>query len=150
MNVTSGKEEQIWRSAAPFYELPAAVIDPAKSVLLVRRESQEQPPNYFLRDAAGQLTQVTDFPNPYGDTPLPKKQILRYKRADGVELSANLYLPPGYKASDGPLPTLKEAYPVEYKSRSAAGQITGSPYQFPRFSWAGPVFFVTQGYAVCR
>jgi len=81
-------------------------------------------------------------------TPLPKKQILRYKRADGLELSANLYLPPGYKPSDGPLPTLMEAYPVEYKSRSAAGQITGSPYQFPRFSWAGPVFFVTQGYAV--
>ena len=148
MNLTTGKEDQLWRSAAPFYEVPAAVIDPEKPVLLLRRESQEQPPNYFLRDAAGQLAQVTDFPNPYGDTPLPKKQILRYKRADGVELSANLYLPPGYKASDGPLPTLMEAYPLEYKSRAAAGQITGSPYQFPRFSWAGPVFFVTQGYAV--
>ncbi len=148
MNATTGKEEQIWRSAAPFYEVSEAVIDPAKSLLLLRRESQEQPPNYFLRDAAGQLTQVTQFPNPYGDTPLPKKQILRYKRADGLDLSANLYLPPGYKPSDGPLPTLVEAYPVEYKSRSAAGQITGSPYQFPRFSWAGPVFFVTQGYAV--
>jgi dipeptidyl aminopeptidase/acylaminoacyl peptidase len=148
MNASTGKEDQIWRSAAPWYELPTAIIDPSKSLLLVRRESQEQPPNYFLRDAAGQLNQVTDFPNPYGDTPLPKKQILRYKRADGLELSANLYLPPGYKPSDGPLPALLEAYPVEYKSRSAAGQITGSPYQFPRFSWAGPVFFVTQGYAV--
>ncbi len=148
MNATTGKEDQIWRSAAPFYELPTAVIDPAKSLLLLRRESQDQPPNFFLRDASGQLTRVTSFPNPYGDTPLPKKQILRYKRADGVELSANLYLPPGYKPSDGPLPTLMEAYPVEYKSRAAAGQITGSPYQFPRFSWAGPVFFVTQGYAV--
>jgi dipeptidyl aminopeptidase/acylaminoacyl peptidase len=148
MNASTGKQEQIWRSAAPYYELPEAIIDPSKSLLLVRRESQEQPPNYFLRDAAGQLTQVTDFPNPYGDTPLPKKQILRYKRADGLELTANLYLPPGYQPSDGPLPTLLEAYPVEYKSRSAAGQITGSPYQFPRFSWAGPVFFVTQGYAV--
>ena len=148
MNASTGKEDQIWRSEAPFYELPTAVIDPAKSLLLVRRESQEQPPNFFLRDGAGQLTQVTTFPNPYGDTPLPKKQILRYKRADGVELSANLYLPPGYKPSDGALPTLMEAYPVEYKSRSAAGQITGSPYQFPRFSWAGPVFFVTQGFAV--
>jgi dipeptidyl aminopeptidase/acylaminoacyl peptidase len=41
-----------------------------------------------------------------------------------------------------------EAYPLEYKSRSAAGQITGSPFQFPRFSPGGPVFFVTQGYAV--
>jgi dipeptidyl aminopeptidase/acylaminoacyl peptidase len=148
MNATSGKEEQVWRSTAPFYEVPVAVFDAAKSVLLIRRESQEKSPNYFLRDGAGNLTQVTEFPNPYDDTPLPKKQILRYKRADGVELSANLYLPPGYKAADGPLPTLMEAYPVEYKSRSAAGQIVGSPYQFPRFSWAGPVFFVTQGYAV--
>lgn len=148
MNTTTGKEEQVWRSAAPFYELPEAVFDPAKNVMLIRRESQEQQPNYFLRDSAGQLTRVTDFPNPYGNAPLPKKQILRYKRADGVDLSANLYLPPGYKPSDGPLPTLMEAYPVEYKSRSAAGQIRGSPYQFPRFSWAGPVFFVTQGYAV--
>jgi dipeptidyl aminopeptidase/acylaminoacyl peptidase len=148
MNTSTGKEEQLWRSAAPFYELPGTVIDGAKGVLLIRRESQEQAPNYFLRNARGELTQVTDFPNPYGDTPLPKKQILRYKRADGVELSANLYLPPGYKASDGPLPTLMEAYPVEYKSRAAAGQITGSPYQFPRFSPGGPVFFVTQGYAV--
>lgn len=148
MNTSTGKEEQIWRSAAPFYELPGTVIDGANGVLLIRRESQEQAPNYFLRNARGELTQVTDFPNPYGDTPLPKKQILRYKRADGVELSANLYLPPGYKASDGPLPMLMEAYPVEYKSRAAAGQITGSPYQFPRFSPGGPVFFVTQGYAV--
>jgi dipeptidyl aminopeptidase/acylaminoacyl peptidase len=148
MNATTGKEDQIWRSAAPFYEMPTAVIDPAKSLLLIRRESQEQPPNYFLRDSTGQFTQVTAFPNPYGDTALPKKQILRYKRADGVELSANLYLPPGYKSSDGPLPALMEAYPAEYKSRSAAGQITGSPYQFPRFSWGSPIFFVTQGYAV--
>lgn len=148
MDATSGKEEQVWRSTAPFYEIPAAVLDRAKNVVLFRRESQEQQPNYFVRDGAGQLTEVTSFPNPYGDAPLPKKQILRYKRADGVELSANLYLPPGYKPSDGPLPTLMEAYPVEYKSRAAAGQITGSPYQFPRFSPGGPVFFVTQGYAV--
>lgn len=148
MNASTGKEDEVWRSAAPYYEMPTAVLDAAKTELLIRRESQEQPPNYFLREAGGQLTQVTDFPNPYGNTPLPKKQILRYKRADGLELSANLYLPPGYQLSDGPLPTLLEAYPLEYRSRSAAGQITGSPYQFPRFSWAGPVFFVTQGYAV--
>ena len=148
MNATTGEEKELWRSAAPYYEVPAAVVDAAKNEVLVRRESQEQPPNYFLHAADGTWTQVTAFPNPYGNTPLPKKQILRYKRDDGVELSANLYLPPGYQPSDGPLPTLMEAYPVEYKSRSAAGQITGSPYQFPRFSPGGPVFFVTQGYAV--
>jgi dipeptidyl aminopeptidase/acylaminoacyl peptidase len=94
------------------------------------------------------LAQVTSFPSPYGNAPILKKQILKYKRKDGVELSANLYLPPGYKPSDGPLPTLMEAYPVEYKTKSAAGQMTGSPYQFPMLSWGSPVPFVTQGYAV--
>ena len=79
---------------------------------------------------------------------LPKKQLLKYKRADGVELSANLYLPPGYKPGDGPLPTLMEAYPTEYKTRSAAGQIRGSPYEFPFLYWGSPVPFATQGYAV--
>jgi dipeptidyl aminopeptidase/acylaminoacyl peptidase len=92
--------------------------------------------------------QVTRFPNPYGKTPLPKKQVLKYKRADGVELSANLYLPPGYKTGDGPLPTLMEAYPTEYKTKSAAGQISGSPYSFPFLSWGSPVPFAMLGYAV--
>jgi len=63
-------------------------------------------------------------------------------------LSANLYLPPGYKASDGPLPTLMEAYPTEYKTKAAAGQITGSPDEFVFLYWGSPVPFVTQGYAV--
>jgi dipeptidyl aminopeptidase/acylaminoacyl peptidase len=92
--------------------------------------------------------QVTSFPSPYGNAPIPKKQVLKYKRADGVELSANLYLPSGYKKEDGPLPTLMEAYPTEYKTRTAAGQMRGSPNEFPFLSWGSPVPFVTQGYAV--
>jgi dipeptidyl aminopeptidase/acylaminoacyl peptidase len=92
--------------------------------------------------------QVTQFSNPYGNAALPKKQVLKYKRADGVELSANLYLPPGYKTGDGPLPTLMEAYPTEYKTKAAAGQMRGSPYAFPFLSWGSPVPFTTQGYAV--
>lgn len=43
---------------------------------------------------------------------------LRYKRADGVDLTATLYLPPGYdQAKDGPLPCLLWAYPREFKSK---------------------------------
>jgi dipeptidyl aminopeptidase/acylaminoacyl peptidase len=121
--------------------------DPA--TLLVRRESPKQNPNFFLWKSSGAaLEQVTNFPNPYGSSPLPQKQVLKYKRADGLDLSANLYLPPGYKSSDGPLPTLVEAYPTEYKTKSAAGQITGSPFQFVFLYWGSPVPFVSQGYAV--
>lgn len=42
----------------------------------------------------------------------------RYKRDDGVDLTATLYLPPGYdKDRDGPLPCIFWAYPREYKSK---------------------------------
>jgi dipeptidyl aminopeptidase/acylaminoacyl peptidase len=41
-----------------------------------------------------------------------------------------------------------EAYPTEYKTRAAAAEVTGSPYQFVVLSWGSPVPFVTQGFAV--
>jgi dipeptidyl aminopeptidase/acylaminoacyl peptidase len=149
MNSRNGENKQLWRSEAPFYAWPVAILDPARPAVLINRQSQEQSPNFYIKDAADQsLKQVTFFPNRYGSIPLPKKQLLKYKRADGVDLTANLYLPSGYKPQDGPLPTLMEAYPTEYKTRSAAGQVNGSPYYFPVFGWWSPIFFVTQGYAV--
>lgn len=149
MGAANGESKRLWQSADKSYEFPAAVLDPMSPVVLIRRESPDLPPNYYLKNLAkDDFKQITFFPNPYGNAALPKKQVLKYKRADGVQLSANLYLPPGYKPKDGPLPTLLEAYPVEYKTKSAAGQIIGSPYQFPFLSWGSPIPFVTQGYAV--
>lgn len=149
MSLANGEMKRLWQSAPPFLERPMAVVDTAAPAILIERESPDANPNYYLKNIAkNSLEQVTRFPNPYGNSALPKKQVLKYKRADGVELSANLYLPPGYKTGDGPLPTLMEAYPTEYKTKAAAGQISGSPYAFPFLSWGSPVPFTTQGYAV--
>jgi dipeptidyl aminopeptidase/acylaminoacyl peptidase len=149
MSLANGETKRLWQSAAPFLESPSAVLDAAAPTILIRRESPDVSPNYYLKNLAkNTLVQVTQFSNPYGNAALPKKQVLKYKRADGVELSANLYLPPGYKTGDGPLPTLMEAYPTEYKTKAAAGQMRGSPYAFPFLSWGSPVPFTTQGYAV--
>jgi dipeptidyl aminopeptidase/acylaminoacyl peptidase len=149
MSATNGETKRLWQSADQFFEVPASILDSAAPTLLIRRESPELPPNYYRKSLANdEFKQVTFFPSPYGNAPLPKKQVLKYKRSDGVDLSANLYLPPGYKPEDGPLPTLMEAYPTEYKTKSAAGQISGSPFQFPFLWWGSPIPFVTQGYAV--
>jgi dipeptidyl aminopeptidase/acylaminoacyl peptidase len=151
MNIENGDTQRTWESAAPFFELPWNVVDAKKQTILVRRESPEKSPNFYLADADSKsFSQLTFFPSPYGDSAIPTKQVLHYKRPDGVELSANLYLPPGYKPQDGPLPTLMEAYPTEYKTKAAAGQVTGSPYEFAVLNWASPVPFVTQGYAVLQ
>ena len=130
-NAANGETRRLWQSVAPFYEIPWAVLDSATQTILIRRESQEKSPNFYLEQPGNNSPdQITFFPSPYGDAVVPKKQVLHYKRADGVDLSANLYLPIGYKQQDGPLPTLMEAYPTEYKTKTAAGQVTGSPSPF--------------------
>jgi dipeptidyl aminopeptidase/acylaminoacyl peptidase len=149
ISASDGGSKRVWQSAPPFFDVPYFVFAPDAPSVLIRRESPDQSPNYFVKNVATDtLDQITSFPNPYRSAPLPKKQVLKYKRADGVDLSANLYLPPGYRPGDGPLPTLMEAYPTEYKTKSAAGQISGSPYEFPSLSWGSPVPFATQGYAI--
>jgi dipeptidyl aminopeptidase/acylaminoacyl peptidase len=149
MSVANGETKRLWQSEAQFFEVPSYLLDAANPTILVRKESQELSPNYYIKSAGkDDLTQITFFPSPYGNAPLPTKRVLKYKRADGVDLSANLYLPIGYKVEDGPLPTLLEAYPTEYKTRAAAGQMRGSPNEFPFLYWGSPVPFVTQGYAV--
>ena len=91
---------------------------------------------------------VTAFATPKNPIAQATREVIRYKRKDGVELSASLYLPAGYKKSDGPLPLLMWAYPREFRSAEAAGQVSSSPYRYTRPSFSGPLPFLTQGYAV--
>ena len=149
-NLITKSSNRLWRSQAPYYEYPIAIIDEEKGSVLTRREAKEEVPNYFLRDLkSGQLTQVTHFENPYQSLMGVKKELIKYKREDGIELTGALYLPTGYdKEKDGPLPVLMWAYPREFKSADAAGQVKDSPYEFIRIGWWSPLFWVTQGYAV--
>jgi dipeptidyl aminopeptidase/acylaminoacyl peptidase len=150
---TGGSETILFRSSDPYFTDPIALL--ANDRLLVRRESVTDPPNYFAVSLnnptapnADDFRQLTKFPNPYAGIKLPTRQLIHYTRPDGVELTASLWLPAGYDKSQGPLPTLMEAYPTEYKSRATAAQVTGSPNRFPRISAFSPVPFTLTGYAV--
>ncbi len=148
-NIASGETKRLWRSEAPYYESPYGFLDESKGLLITSRQSVAEPPNYFIRALkSGKLTQLTSFPHPYPQFKDVHKEVVTYKRADGVQLSFDLYLPIGYKKEDGPLPTFLWAYPREYKSASAAGQMSGSPYTFVRISPLSALVMVTRGYAV--
>jgi dipeptidyl aminopeptidase/acylaminoacyl peptidase len=132
------------------------VIDPEKNIFLTSRESQTEVPNYYLLTVSnkkGKTTSnrvaITDFKNPYPQLEGVVKQKINYKREDGIDLTGDLYLPKAYnKEKDGPLPLVIWAYPREYKSAADAAQVRGSKYTFTRISYASPIFWVTQGYAV--
>jgi dipeptidyl aminopeptidase/acylaminoacyl peptidase len=149
-DIASGKTSRMWRSEAPYYEMFASVIDVSKGLIITNRQSVSEVPNYFIRNLkSGKLTQITKFENPYPQLADVHKELVKYKRNDGVDLSFTLYLPSGYnKEKDGPLPTLLWAYPREFNDASAAGQVSGSPFTFTRVSPASALVYVTQGYAV--
>ncbi|WP_249605321.1 prolyl oligopeptidase family serine peptidase [Chromobacterium sp. IRSSSOUMB001] len=142
---------RLWQSQAPWFEQPAALLDDAGQELLLSRESIDQPPNLYrltLGHAAEPLA-LTHMPHPTPQLKNVSKKQLRYQRADGVKLTATLYLPPGYEAKrNGPLPLLMWAYPTEFKTAAAASQVTESPYRFNRVSYWGPLAMLARGYAV--
>ncbi|MCP1727750.1 dipeptidyl aminopeptidase/acylaminoacyl peptidase [Natronospira proteinivora] len=146
----SKDSERLWRSESPWYESVVAMLDAETPVVLTRREQVDTPPNYYWRDlATDSLGQITDFEHPLPELKGVSRELITYEREDGLPLSAQMYLPADYDPEeDGPLPTLVWAYPREYRSADAAGQIQGSPYEFNRLSYWGPHFALTQGYAV--
>lgn len=150
-DVTNGKKNMLWRSAAPYYETVVDVIDPVNGVFLTSRESQTEPANFYIRNTKKRIAPVaiTDFKNPYEGLEGVAKQKISYKRADGINLTGDLYLPKGYDPKkDGPLPVIMWAYPREYKSADDAAQVRGSKYTFTRINYGSPIYWVTQGYAV--
>ncbi len=141
--------ERLFRSEANAYESVLAVLDPAGQRVLTRRESPAEPPNYFVRMLGGAAAAqaLTKFPDPAPQLRGIRKQLVKYQRPDGVQLSFTLYLPPGYKEGTR-LPTVVWAYPLEYNDPATAGQVAGSPQRFTTLLGASHLFFLLRGYAV--
>jgi dipeptidyl aminopeptidase/acylaminoacyl peptidase len=148
--LATGKTERLFRSEAPYFGGVVAMIDRDGKRVVTRRESVTEPPNYFLHDLQTKSSvALTKFADPAPQFAGVTKQLITYKRNDGVQLSATLYLPPNYdKTRDGPLPFFLWAYPQEFLSASAASQVTGSPHRFTRPGGSSHLFLLTQGYGV--
>ena len=150
-DLSSKTSQIIWRAQKGFYETVTAVLDANNLKLVTRKESQTEVPNYYIKNLKGNSPdqQITGFSNPYPSMVGVTKEKLKYKRADGVDLTGDLYLPKGYDhAKDGPLPVLIWAYPREYNNAADAAQVRGSKDRFTTISWGSPIFYVMRGYAV--
>jgi dipeptidyl aminopeptidase/acylaminoacyl peptidase len=152
MDLRTRERRMLWRCQAPWYEPVIDLVDPERMLVLTSRESTEEQPNYYLRSLADRdaaPTPLTRFPHPYPQLKGVVKNKVSYKRADGISLTGDLYLPSGYDAvRQGPLPVLIWAYPREYRSAADAAQVRGSRHTFTRIGWGSPIYWVTQGYAV--
>jgi dipeptidyl aminopeptidase/acylaminoacyl peptidase len=147
-DLKSGKSERLFRCADGTFESVVTLASDDGASFITRHESPTEPPNYFLRTAGSQEAKaLTRFPDPAPQLNGITKQLVTYKRADGVQLSFTLYLPAHYKQGER-LPTVVWAYPLEFNDAATAGQVAGSPYHFTTISGISHLFLITQGYAV--
>ncbi len=154
MNLKTLATREIFRSGTDEYETFIAMTDNEGMTFLTRKESSVEPPNVYLRQVcppgkvctALAYRQITDFKDNAPKLRDIKRQIVRYKRADGVDLSFTLYTP-GYKEGTR-LPTVIWAYPLEFTDSSVAGQVSGSQNRFTQMGGSSHLFFLLQGYAV--
>jgi len=106
--------------------------------------SQSHLPYFFLK----QSETIIDHSIQYEDVIDCKKESIRYKRSDGLDLSATLYVPSNWKPSDGFRPVLIWAYPEEYQNKKITGQIRSSDLAFDYITWSSPLFWLAKGYIV--
>lgn len=155
MDLKTLKTEEVFRSSVEEFESFVAMIDADAGVFITRKENVAEPANLYIRQVcpAGKICTamayrpLTDFKDPSPELRGITKRLVTYKRADGVDLSFTLYLPPGYKEGTR-LPTVVWAYPLEFTDASTAGQVSGSTNRFTQFGGTSHLFFLLQGYAV--
>lgn len=155
MNLKTLQTQEIFRSGTDEYETFAGMIDDNGMNFFTRKDSLTDPPNVYIRQVCppGQTCTalayraVTDFKDPAPQLRDIKKQRVEYKRADGVNLSFTLYLPPGYKEGTR-LPTLVWAYPQSFTDAGVAGQVSGSTNRFTQIGGISHLFLLLQGYAI--
>ncbi|MCA1577439.1 MAG: prolyl oligopeptidase family serine peptidase [Acidobacteria bacterium] len=151
-NLQTLNSQRLFRSDANSYETFVALLSNDGTQFITRRETPTDAPNYFVRFIGDGATAkapraLTNFPDPMPQLRGIKKQLVTYKRADGVSCSFTLYLPPGYKEGTK-LPTVVWAYPLEFNDADTAGQITGSTQRITSITGPSHLFFLLEGYAV--
>ena len=128
-----------------------SIEDFKNGLALVQIQSKNEFPNYYFRNykEKDKIQQITFNKNPFESIKDVEKEVIKYKRADGVELSGTLYLPLGYdKTKKEKLPLLIWAYPEEFKDKNSAGQSSKNPNEFTFPYYGSFVFWVTKGYVV--
>jgi dipeptidyl aminopeptidase/acylaminoacyl peptidase len=142
LSLNTLKSERLFRSDKTSYERFLSFTGPDTRTFLTWHQSPTDPPNAFTRTlgksldaAAGEAAfastsvALTHIPDPAPEVRAIKKRLVKYKRADGLDLSFTLYTPPGYQEGTR-VPTILYAYPLDYAEASTAGQVTGSQETF--------------------
>ena len=145
-NLTAKTKERLYQASESHYEPVVRALDVSGMRFITSRESASEPPNLVMHDGSATRA-LTAFTDPTPQIRAIKRELVKFKRKDGVDLSFWLYRPAGQKPGER-RPAFLWAYPLEYTDPALAGQVTGSPNRFEQFGGTSPLFLVLEGYVV--
>jgi len=149
LDLSNGSTNRIYQSTYDNKYETIIDFNLIKNEILARIESPNQFPNYYKNSLKlNQLDQLTFFKTPFKSLQNIKKEIISYKREDGLDLNGILYLPVEDQSIINKKPMILWAYPREYKDKSSASQKTNNSNRFTYPSWGSPIYWATQGYVV--
>ncbi len=150
-NLKTLETERLWRCEEGSYESVSRIVSSdgsGKPTIITTNETPVTPSNFFLRDLGSEvMIPITEFPDPTPQIRGIRKELVKYERADGVPLSATLYLPADHEEGTR-LPLIVWAYPMEFNDAKTAGQVSGSASRFTRMRSITHLTLLTQGYAI--
>jgi dipeptidyl aminopeptidase/acylaminoacyl peptidase len=142
LNLNTLKSERLFRSDKTCYERFLSFTGTDTRTFITWHQSPSDPPNAFARTIGQSVSApdgeavfastslaITHIPDPAPAVRAIKKRLVKYKRADGLDLSFTLYTPPGYQEGTR-VPAILYAYPLDYAEASTAGQVAGSQETF--------------------
>jgi dipeptidyl aminopeptidase/acylaminoacyl peptidase len=141
-NLNTLKSERLFRCDKTSYERFLAFAGKDTQTFVTWHQSPTDPPNAFMRTLGAPVelgtgetsfssstVAITHLPDPTPAVRAIKKRLVKYQRADGLDLSFTLYTPPGYQEGTR-VPTILYAYPLDYADAATAAQVTGSQQTF--------------------
>ena len=156
ISLKDGQTETIWTSGTEYKITLVDVLSFSEKGLsfVATKESSTEVPNYYFVnvDRKGRATEkkISSFVNTLPHSDQIRMEYLQYKRADGINCAARVYLPADYdKNRDGALPVFMWTYPHEhYTARSAEYNFRASHNTFAMPDQWNQIFWCLKGYAV--
>ncbi len=150
-NYKTGEKQRIYTtSEVGKQEDITYVLDVLKGTIISVIQSKNEYPVFYKKNIySGDKKVIRAFENPFKAIQDVVKEIITYKRADGVDLNATMYLPVGHdKSTTAKLPMILWAYPQEFKDKDTASQKTANDNDFIYPFWGSPLYWVNRGYIV--
>ncbi|MCV2356038.1 prolyl oligopeptidase family serine peptidase [Paucibacter sp. B2R-40] len=148
LSLQDGSVQRLFQSGEAVYAQPLEILGDGR--LLSLQESTNQPPSLHvqvLNQPGATSLALTKARPPHPLMRKIRRELISFKRADGVDMSFWMYLPPDYKEGEARA-TLVWAYPLEFNDAALAGQLSGSTNRYPNFSGLSPLMLVLDGYVV--